>query len=61
MCALISGCGSGYEVRAFHEHRWDLVAVVTWHLGRTVLIDQPTVLLVRAASIFLLQFHMNSA
>ncbi len=24
---LIPGCGSGYEVRAFHEHGWDVVAV----------------------------------
>src|SRR5665213_3676405 len=25
--ALISGCGSGYEMRAFHERGWDVVAV----------------------------------
>ena len=25
--ALIPGCGSGYEVRAFHEHGWDVMAV----------------------------------
>jgi SAM-dependent methyltransferase len=24
---LIPGCGSGYEVRAFHESRWDVTAV----------------------------------
>ncbi|HAO78259.1 MAG TPA: SAM-dependent methyltransferase [Verrucomicrobia subdivision 3 bacterium] len=24
--ALIPGCGSGYEVRAFHEHGWDVLA-----------------------------------
>jgi SAM-dependent methyltransferase len=25
--ALIPGCGSGYEVRAFHEHGWDVLAI----------------------------------
>src|SRR5665213_2943240 len=25
--ALIPGCGSGYEMRAFHERGWDVVAV----------------------------------
>jgi SAM-dependent methyltransferase len=25
--ALIPGCGSGYEVRAFHERGWDVLAV----------------------------------
>jgi len=24
---LIPGCGSGYEVRAFHEHGWDVQAI----------------------------------
>ena len=24
---LIPGCGSGYEVRAFHERGWDVLAI----------------------------------
>ena len=38
-----------------------LIAVVTWHLGRTVLIDLPTGQLDEATAIFLWRFHVNSA
>lgn len=26
-CVLIPGCGSGYEVRAFHERGWEVLAI----------------------------------
>jgi SAM-dependent methyltransferase len=45
---LIPGCGSGYEVQAFHEHGWSIVAVdyspaaierVPKHCGQVLLAD----------------------
>ena len=38
-----------------------LMAVVTWHLGRTALVDWPTVLLALAAAVLLLHYRLNSA
>ncbi|MEZ0259178.1 MAG: chromate transporter, partial [Chthoniobacter sp.] len=37
-----------------------LMAVVTWHLGRSALIDLPTIITVLVATVLLLRFRLNS-
>jgi chromate transporter len=38
-----------------------LMAVVTWHLGRSALVDLPAVLLAAASALLLVRFRVNSA
>jgi chromate transporter len=38
-----------------------LMAVMTWQLGRTTLVDLPTVLLSIASAVLLLRYRVNSA